>query len=123
MKMKDGYNSGALCVWCYYLYCYYYYIITIAGGVILAADYSQLELRIIAHLSGDRKLIRVLNTRGADVFKTIASQWKNVDVEDVTAEQRAQAKQVRNVVRNCELTECVFLWLLQSKKLIPMIIR
>jgi len=63
------------------------------GGVLVAADYSQLELRIIAHLSGDRKLIDVLNG-GGDVFKIIASQWKMVGVDDVTEVQRQQAKQV-----------------------------
>ena len=59
----------------------------------LAADYSQLELRIIAYLSGDVKLLKILNMDG-DVFKLIAGQWKCVPVEEVTAEQRAQAKQV-----------------------------
>jgi len=63
------------------------------GGVLVAADYSQLELRVIAHLSADRKLLGILNT-GGDVFKLIASQWKMVDIADVTAEQRQQAKQV-----------------------------
>ena len=63
------------------------------GGVLVAADYSQLELRIIAHLSADRKLRSILNT-GGDVFKLIASQWKMVDIADVTPEQRQQAKQV-----------------------------
>jgi len=66
------------------------------GGVLVAADYSQLELRVIAHLSADRKLLSVLNS-GGDVFKLIASQWKMVDITDVTAEQRQQAKQVCNV--------------------------
>ena len=67
------------------------------GGVLLAADYSQLELRIIAHLSRDRKLIKILND-GGDVFKTIASQWRGVPAEDVTATQRQQAKQVNSLV-------------------------
>jgi len=66
--------------------------------VLVAADYSQLELRVIAHLSADRKLIAVLNS-GADVFKLIASQWKAVDVTDVTTEHRQQAKQVSQVIR------------------------
>jgi len=70
----------------------------LAGGVLVAADYSQLELRVIAHLSADRKLIAVLNS-GADVFKLIASQWKAVDVTDVTTEHRQQAKQVSQVIR------------------------
>ena len=64
------------------------------GGVLLAADYSQLELRMIAHLSRDRKLINVLN-QGGDVFKIIAAQWKMIDEEVVTTEQRQQAKQVQ----------------------------
>lgn len=64
-----------------------------SGGVLLAADYSQLELRVIAHLSGDRKLLRVLNG-GGDVFRIIASQWKMISVDDVTDIQRQQAKQV-----------------------------
>ncbi|CAH1799446.1 unnamed protein product, partial [Owenia fusiformis] len=67
--------------------------IPFTGGVILAADYSQLELRIIAHLSHDAKLARILNS-GEDVFKLIASQWKGVSVEEVTSSQRQQAKQV-----------------------------
>ena len=48
---------------------------------------------MIAYLSGDEKLIRVLNEDG-DVFKMITALWKNIPVEHVTAEQRAQAKQV-----------------------------
>ena len=59
----------------------------------LGADYSQLELRVIAHLSGDRKLISILNNDG-DVFKMIAAQWKNTLPEAVTAEERQHAKQV-----------------------------
>ena len=62
--------------------------------MILAADYSQLELRIIAHLSKDKKLISILNG-GGDVFKTIASEMQGVTPEDVTSDQRAQAKQVK----------------------------
>ena len=63
------------------------------GGLMLGADYSQLELRVIAHLSGDRKLISILNNDG-DVFKMIAAQWKNTLPEAVTAEERQHAKQV-----------------------------
>ena len=59
----------------------------------LAADYSQLELRMIAYLSNDEKLINVLNKDG-DVFKLITAQWKNITPDEVTPEQRAQAKQV-----------------------------
>ncbi|XP_069491929.1 DNA polymerase theta [Ambystoma mexicanum] len=63
------------------------------GGLILAADYSQLELRILAHLSQDRRLIQVLNS-GTDVFKSIAAEWKMIDPENVTDNIRQQAKQI-----------------------------
>ena len=63
------------------------------GGVFLAADYSQLELRILAHMSGDLKLQQVLNSEG-DVFKIIAGEWLGVPVDQVTAEDRQNAKQI-----------------------------
>lgn len=63
------------------------------GGLILAADYSQLELRVLAHLSSDRRLLQVLNS-GEDVFKSIAAEWKMVDPKSVDDNLRQQAKQV-----------------------------
>ncbi|TKC36173.1 hypothetical protein EI555_017107 [Monodon monoceros] len=63
------------------------------GGLILAADYSQLELRILAHLSHDHRLIQVLNT-GADVFRSIAAEWKMIEPESVGDDLRQQAKQI-----------------------------
>ncbi|XP_008937926.1 PREDICTED: DNA polymerase theta, partial [Merops nubicus] len=63
------------------------------GGLILAADYSQLELRILAHLSCDCRLIQALN-RGTDVFKSIAAEWKRIDPEAVGDRTRQQAKQI-----------------------------
>ncbi|KAM6145771.1 DNA polymerase theta [Phoenicopterus ruber ruber] len=63
------------------------------GGLILAADYSQLELRILAHLSCDRRLIQALNG-GTDVFKSIAAEWKMIDPEAVGDRTRQQAKQI-----------------------------
>lgn len=67
--------------------------------MLLAADYSQLELRMIAHLSQDSKLIKILNGDG-DVFKLITAQWKSISVEEVTPEQRQQAKQVSSEVKS-----------------------
>ena len=52
------------------------------GFLILAADYSQLELRILAHLSGDERLTKILND-GKDVFKAIAAKWKRIEVNQV----------------------------------------
>ncbi|CAL1266804.1 unnamed protein product [Larinioides sclopetarius] len=63
------------------------------GNVLLSADYSQLELRILAHLSGEKKLIKSLNS-GMDVFKTIAANWKNIPIESVSGELRQQAKKI-----------------------------
>ncbi|GIY31215.1 hypothetical protein CDAR_80911 [Caerostris darwini] len=63
------------------------------GNVLVSADYSQLELRILAHLSGEKKLIAALNS-GEDVFKSIAANWKNISVESVSNEERQQAKKI-----------------------------
>lgn len=73
------------------------FIYLFLGGLILAADYSQLELRILAHLSRDKRLLQVLNS-GADVFKSIAAEWKMVDPASVDDNMRQQAKQVRKIV-------------------------
>ena len=64
-----------------------------SGALLLAADYSQLELRLIAHLSQDVKLRDILSS-GGDVFKMIASKWLSVDVDRVSPTQRQQAKQI-----------------------------
>ena len=63
------------------------------GAVYLSADYSQLELRIMAHLSGDLKLIDAIN-QSKDVFKNIAAGVHRIGVDDVTPCQRQQAKQI-----------------------------
>ena len=61
--------------------------------ILLSADYSQLELRILAHLSRDCRLRSILNSDG-DVFKMIASKWLNLSVEDVLPSQRQHAKSI-----------------------------
>ncbi|XP_053712085.1 DNA polymerase theta-like isoform X2 [Synchiropus splendidus] len=63
------------------------------GGMILAADYSQLELRVLAHLSKDQRLLQVLNG-GADVFRCIAAEWKGMEAASVNDSLRQQAKQI-----------------------------
>ena len=63
------------------------------GCVLIAADYSQLELRILGHMSGDKQLRNQLNS-GGDVFKAVASGWKQCPVSEITAEQRQHAKQI-----------------------------
>ena len=63
------------------------------GGVLLAVDYSQLELRIIAHLADDAVLLDILNGEG-DVFRSIAGSWLHVAPADVPDEKRTWAKRV-----------------------------
>lgn len=65
------------------------------GTILLSADYSQLELRILAHLSEDAGLCSILSQPDGDVFRRIASSWKKKRNEgDVTDEERQQAKQI-----------------------------
>jgi len=63
------------------------------GHVMLAADYSQIELRIMAHLSGDEGLLRAF-AAGADVHRATAAEVFGVAPEAVSAEQRRSAKAI-----------------------------
>lgn len=63
------------------------------GYVFLDADYSQIELRILAHMSGDEKLIEAYNS-AQDIHRTTASQVFHVPFDEVTPEQRRNAKAV-----------------------------
>jgi len=63
------------------------------GWVMLAADYSQIELRIMAHLSGDAGLLRAFAT-GADVHRATAAEVFGVALEAVSSEQRRSAKAI-----------------------------
>ena len=60
---------------------------------LLAADYSQIELRIIAALSGEENMIKAFQN-GEDIHKSTASKVFNVPLEEVTREQRSHAKTV-----------------------------
>ena len=61
--------------------------------ILMAADYSQIELRIIAHLSGDQAMQNAFR-EGLDVHADTASRVYNVAIEDVTPEMRRNAKAV-----------------------------
>jgi DNA polymerase-1 len=67
------------------------------GWQILSADYSQIELRVLAHLSRDRELIAAF-TEGADVHHRTARAIFGVDDAGVTREMRGQAKTVNYAV-------------------------
>jgi len=62
-------------------------------NVIFAADYSQIELRIMAHISGDKSLLKAFNDN-VDVHLATASQVFGVKLSDVTNEQRRKAKAI-----------------------------
>src|SRR5262249_10929156 len=63
------------------------------GRVLLSADYSQIELRILAHLSKDPELVKAFQ-EGADIHVRTASQVFGVPERDVTPEQRARTKAI-----------------------------
>lgn len=63
------------------------------GHLLLAADYSQIELRILAHFSGDPAFVTAFR-EGIDIHRQTASVIFSVDVDEVTPEQRTQAKTI-----------------------------
>ena len=63
------------------------------GRVLLAADYSQIELRLMAHFSQDDALVHAFN-HGQDVHRRTAAEVLGIALEDVTHDQRRQAKAV-----------------------------
>ncbi|OEE75569.1 DNA polymerase I [Vibrio genomosp. F6] len=63
------------------------------GWKILAVDYSQIELRIMAHLSGDKALLEAFQ-QGKDIHAATAAEIIGVSIDEVTTEQRRRAKAV-----------------------------
>jgi DNA polymerase-1 len=64
-----------------------------AGHKIMAADYSQIELRIMAHLSGDKTLVHAFN-HDLDIHRATASEIFSTSLDEVTDEQRRHSKAV-----------------------------
>jgi DNA polymerase I len=63
------------------------------GTLFLAVDYSQIELRVLAHFSGDPAFVKAFR-EGIDVHRQTAAVIFDVDVDDVTADMRGRAKTV-----------------------------
>ena len=63
------------------------------GNVLISADYSQIELRIMAHLSGDKNLTNAFNN-DLDVHSATAAEIFGVDIKDVDSNQRRSAKAI-----------------------------
>ncbi len=64
-----------------------------SDATFVGADYSQIELRVLAHLSGDQDLIDAFN-KGADIHKNTASKVLGIPENEITPEQRSSAKAV-----------------------------
>lgn len=62
-------------------------------NIILSIDYSQIELRILAHIANDEKMIEAFNN-DLDIHKKTASEVNNVPIEEVTPKMRSEAKAV-----------------------------
>jgi DNA polymerase-1 len=69
------------------------FVSSLADGIVLSADYSQIELRILAHLSGDSNLIDAFN-RDIDIHNHTASLIFDCSEDEVDEKMRAQAKTV-----------------------------
>ena len=63
------------------------------GYVYIDADYSQIELRVLAHISKDENMIYAFK-HGEDIHKQVASKILNIPIDEVTKEQRSSAKAV-----------------------------
>jgi DNA polymerase I len=63
------------------------------GYALVAADYSQIELRIMAHLSGDKGLLDAFD-KGMDIHKTTAAEVFSVSIDEVDNDQRRAAKAI-----------------------------
>lgn len=63
------------------------------GKVFLDADYSQIELRVLAHISNDEHMIQAFNNN-EDIHKQAASKVFNIPIDEVTHEERSKAKAV-----------------------------
>ncbi|XP_072113537.1 DNA polymerase nu [Mobula birostris] len=65
------------------------------GWTFLAADFSHIELRILAHLTSDSELLRLFQEpEPPDIFTSLASQWRGIPVDQVKNTEREQAKRI-----------------------------
>lgn len=67
------------------------------GSCLISADYSQIELRLLAHLSGDPALLRAFAS-GEDVHSAVAAEVFDIPLSEVTKEQRGQAKMINYAI-------------------------
>ncbi len=63
------------------------------NNLLVTADYSQIELRVLAHIAGDKNFLEAFN-KGQDIHTRTASEVFDVPIEEVTAEMRSKSKAV-----------------------------
>ncbi|KAK1349471.1 hypothetical protein POM88_054821 [Heracleum sosnowskyi] len=71
-----------------------FFVPTQENWLLLAADYSQLELRLMAHFSKDPSLVELLSKRNSDVFRMIASKWTGKVDSSVSSIEREHTKKL-----------------------------
>lgn len=60
----------------------------------MSADYSQIELRLMAHFSGDPSLVSLLSHPTGDLFRVLAAQWTGLPMCEVSDKQRERTKRL-----------------------------
>ncbi|XP_030507404.2 helicase and polymerase-containing protein TEBICHI [Cannabis sativa] len=71
-----------------------YFVPTQENWLLLTADYSQIELRMMAHFSKDSALVELLSKPSGDVFTLIASRWTGCGEDSVGSDERDQTKRL-----------------------------
>ncbi|KAL2525525.1 Helicase and polymerase-containing protein TEBICHI [Abeliophyllum distichum] len=71
-----------------------FFVPTQDDWLLLTADYSQIELRMMAHFSKDSSLVELLSDPQGDVFAMIAAKWTGKDNSEVTSQERNQTKRL-----------------------------
>ncbi|PON76489.1 DNA polymerase A [Parasponia andersonii] len=90
-KDKNGSDADADC---YEINARDYFVPTRDKWLLLTADYSQIELRLMAHFSKDSSLIELLSKPHGDVFTMIASRWTGCPEDSVGSDERDQTKRL-----------------------------
>ncbi|XP_020550378.1 helicase and polymerase-containing protein TEBICHI [Sesamum indicum] len=90
MKEDDGESDGS----CYKINARDFFVPTQDDWLLLTADYSQIELRLMAHFSKDYPLIKLLSSPQGDVFTMIAAKWSEKHESSVTSQERDQTKRL-----------------------------
>ncbi|EXC32791.1 DNA polymerase theta [Morus notabilis] len=94
VKINKDKNGGEADADCYEINARDYFIPTQDNWLLLTADYSQIELRLMAHFSKDCSLIELLSKPHGDVFTLIAARWTGCPEESVGSHERDQTKRL-----------------------------